>query len=42
VETTERFAITADLLRRVSDNLARAREAPPRARAATRRANRRH
>jgi len=42
VETTERFAITADLLRRVSDNLARAREAPPRARAATRRASRRH
>jgi len=43
VETTERFAITADLLRRVSDNLARAREAPPRARAAVRRrASRRH
>jgi len=42
VQAAENFVVTADLLRRVSDNLARAREAPPRARASARRASRRH
>jgi len=42
VQAAENFVVTADLLQRVSDNLARAREAPPRARASMRRASRRH
>ena len=42
VQAAENFVVTADFLRRVSDNLARAREAPPGARASLRRASRRH
>jgi hypothetical protein len=42
VQTAQNFVVTADLVRRVSDNLARAREAPPRARASARRASQRH
>ena len=40
-QTAENFTISAELLRRASDNLARAREGPPRARAVKRQASRR-
>jgi len=40
VQAAENFVVTADMLRRVSENLARAREAPPRARASVRRVGR--
>jgi len=41
-QAAENFVVTAELLRRASDNIARAREAPPRARASVRRVSRRH
>jgi hypothetical protein len=41
-QAAEKFVITADLRRRVSANIAHAREAPPGARASVRRASRRH